>query len=63
MKTSARFYKTAAILSVVGLALTGCIDDYDPEDTAPAGDGETQSGSVTSGVFNDWDEGVAVSEL
>ncbi|GAA4113928.1 hypothetical protein [Enteractinococcus coprophilus] len=63
MKISARFYKTAAILSVVGLALTGCIDDYDQEDTAPPGDGETQGSSVTIDVFNGWDEGIAVSEL
>lgn len=63
MKISARFYKTAAILSVVGLALTGCIDDYDQEDTAPPDDGETQSSSVTSDVFNGWKEGHAVSEL
>jgi len=63
MKISARFYKTAAFLSVVGLALTGCIDEYDQEDTAPPGDGETQSGPVTIDVFNGWDEGIDVSEL
>jgi len=63
MQISARFYKTAALLSVVGLALTGCIDDYDQEDTAPPGDGEIQSGSVTIEVFNGWDKGLAVSDL
>lgn len=63
MKLSARFYKTTAMLSIAGLALVACGDDGG--ETAPEsnGNGEAQGGSVTIGVFNGWDEGIAVSEL
>lgn len=62
MKISARFYKLPALLAIAGLGLVGCVDDYDPEDTAPDSDNETQSGSVTVGVLNGWDEDSTVSE-
>lgn len=61
MKLS-RFYKTTAMLSVAGLALVACGDsngDTDTEENGAAAEG----GSVTIGVFNGWDEGIAVSEL
>lgn len=61
MKISARFYKTTAMLSIAGLALVACGDDGG--ETAQEGNGEAQGGPVTIGVFNGWDEGIAVSEL
>src|SRR5699024_5111906 len=61
MKISARFYKTTAVLSIAGLALVACGDDGG--DTQQEGNGEAQGGPVTIGVFNGWDEGIAVSEL
>src|SRR5690625_7749461 len=60
MKLS-RFYKTTAMLSVAGLALVACGDSNDDagtDETGAGGDG----GSGTIGVFNGWDEGIAVSE-
>ncbi len=61
MKISARFYKTTAMLSVAGLALVACGNDGG--ETEQEGNGEAQGGSITIGVFNGWDEGIAVSEL
>src|SRR5690625_5101810 len=63
MKFSARFYKTTAMLSVAGLALVACGDDGGGETAPESNGGEAQGGSVTIGVFNGWDEGIAVSEL
>ena len=56
-----RLFKSAAALSVAALALTACGDSGDSnggDDTAAGGNGE-----VTIGVFNGWEEGIAVSEL
>jgi len=61
MKLS-RFYKTTAMLSVAGLALVACGDSNDDAGTDENGAGG-DGGSVTIGVFNGWDEGIAVSEL
>lgn len=52
-----RFWKTTAALSVAGLALAGCSDNGGGDDEG--GD----KGDITIGVFNGWEEGVAVSEL
>lgn len=55
-----RLFKSAAALSVGALALTACGDDGgNGGDAAEGGDG----GELTIGVFNGWDEGIAVSEL
>lgn len=64
MTFKSRFFKSAAALSVAALALTACGDDGEDAangngDTAAEGNG----GEVTIGVFNGWEEGIAVSEL
>lgn len=55
MTAKSHLFKSAAALSVAALALTACGGD----ETAAGGDG----GEVTIGVFNGWEEGIAVSEL
>lgn len=57
MTVKSRLFKSAAALSVGALALTACGDDGG--DTAGGG----ESGEITIGVFNGWEEGIAASEL
>lgn len=59
MTAKSHLFKSAAALSVAALALTACGDDNGGDETAAGGDG----GEVTIGVFNGWEEGIAVSEL
>lgn len=61
MTLKSRLFKSAAALSVAALALTACGDSGDSTggDEAAAGG----SGEITIGVFNGWEEGIAVSEL
>lgn len=59
MTAKSHLFKSAAALSVAALALTACGDDNGGDDAAAGGDG----GEVTIGVFNGWEEGIAVSEL
>jgi len=62
LTVKSRFFKSAAALSVAALALTACGNGGSDE----GGNGEASEGNggeVTIGVFNGWDEGVAVSEL
>lgn len=61
MTLKSRLFKSAAALSVAALALTACGDSEDSTggDEAAAG----SSGEITIGVFNGWEEGIAVSEL
>src|SRR5699024_317046 len=56
LTVKSRLFKSAAALSVGALALTACGDGGD---TAEGG----ESGEITIGVFNGWEEGIAVSEL
>lgn len=60
-----RLFKSAAALSVAALALTACGNGGEEDasgngDTGAEGNG---GGEVTIGVFNGWEEGIAVSEL
>jgi len=55
LTAKSHLFKSAAALSVAAFALTACGGD----ETAAGGDG----GEVTIGVFNGWEEGIAVSEL
>lgn len=59
MTLKSRFFKSAAALSVAALALSACGNGNGNGEDAAGGEG----GEVTIGVFNGWDEGVAVSEL
>lgn len=59
MTAKSHLFKSAAALSVAALALTACGDDNGGDEAAAGGDG----GEVTIGVFNGWEEGIAVSEL
>ena len=61
MTLKSRLFKSAAALSVAALALTACGDSEDSTggDEAAA----VSSGEITIGVFNGWEEGIAVSEL
>ena len=62
LTVKSRFFKSAAALSVAALALTACGNGGSDEgDNGEASEGN--GGEVTIGVFNGWDEGVAVSEL
>ncbi|GAA4480118.1 glycine betaine ABC transporter substrate-binding protein [Enteractinococcus fodinae] len=66
MTFKSRFFKSAAALSVAALALTACGNGG--EDTGNGnGNGDSAAegngGEVTIGVFNGWEEGIAVSEL
>lgn len=56
-----RLFKSAAALSVAALALTACGDSGESNGGGDAAGGD--SGEVTIGVFNGWEEGIAVSEL
>ena len=61
MTLKSRLFKSAAALSVAALALTACGDSGDStggDEAAAGGNGE-----ITIGVFNGWEEGIAVSEL
>lgn len=61
MTLKSRLFKSAAALSVAALALTACGDSGEStggDDAAAGGNGE-----ITIGVFNGWEEGIAVSEL
>lgn len=61
MTLKSRLFKSAAALSVAALALTSCGDSGDStggDEAAAGGNGE-----ITIGVFNGWEEGIAVSEL
>ncbi|HEY4535749.1 MAG TPA: glycine betaine ABC transporter substrate-binding protein [Enteractinococcus sp.] len=62
MTAKSRLFKSVAALSVSALALTACSGSGDPtsSDQATAGG---DSGEITIGVFNGWEEGIAVSEL
>ena len=60
-----RLFKSAAALSVAALALTACGNGGE-EDTNGNGDTGAEGnggGEVAIGVFNGWEEGIAVSEL
>src|SRR5699024_2598866 len=62
-----RLFRSAAALSVAALALTAC-GNGGGEDTNGGGNGDAGAeggggGEVTIGVFNGWEEGIAVSEL
>lgn len=56
-----RLFKSAAALSVAALALTACGDSGESNGGGDTAGGD--SGEVTIGVFNGWEEGIAVSEL
>ena len=56
-----RLFKSAAALSVAALALTACGDSGESNGGGDAAGGD--SGEITIGVFNGWEEGIAVSEL
>lgn len=61
---NSHWYKSVAALSVAALALTACGSSDDSADTSDSGDEQVQAGGeVTIGVFNGWEEGIAVSEL
>lgn len=66
MRTTSTFVKSAAVLSVVGLALTACGDDGENGDSEAVDEhcsGDGDQGEITIGVFSGWEEGIAVSEL
>lgn len=50
----------AAVASVGALALSAC---GDRADNTPGGGGDDDKGEITMGIFNGWEEGIAVSEL
>lgn len=62
MKLRSRFWKIAAASSVAALALTACGDGGN-EPGGNGGDAGDADKSLTIGVFNGWEEGIAVSEL
>ncbi|HIW47316.1 MAG TPA: glycine betaine ABC transporter substrate-binding protein [Candidatus Yaniella excrementigallinarum] len=53
-----RLFQSVTALSVAALALTACGDD-----NGGGGDADGDAGEITIGVFNGWEEGIAVSEL
>ena len=65
LTVKSRIFKSAAALSVAALALTACGDSGETNGNG-GGDGAAEGnggGEVTIGVFNGWEEGIAVSEL
>lgn len=67
MRTTSTFMKSAAVLSVAGLALTACGDGDGDGGGSDAVEehcsGEGDQGEITIGVFSGWEEGIAASEL
>ncbi len=59
-----RVWKSAAALSVAALALTACGNGGEGNGNGGTDDGAAGgNGEITIGVFNGWEEGIAVSEL
>lgn len=52
-----------ALFAAAGLALAGCADADDATTNTDGGAEGGEGGTVTIGVFNGWDEGIATSEL
>ena len=65
LTVKSRIFKSAAALSVAALALTACGDSGETNGNGgdDGADGGNGGGEVTIGVFNGWEEGIAVSEL
>lgn len=60
MKTSSTFTKSAAVLSVLGLALTACGNGDDNGNGAEA---EGEGGSITLGIIPGWTDGVSLANV